>query len=427
MNNAQLHQALQVAHSNFKAEAELRRQAEERLNKTVSEVVAMAYLLLGADLAEQLSQGGKSLRDLSPVQMVRLVKMRAYQKMTEAQTGAEVIVGVSPDEALSRGSARGVTRLELEMRMRELEAANQALQGEVTRLRQVSLTSVQTALPDPVESTSQNVGPAVQDKAEAVTVSVEPEMKKRARQLLDGGKLNGSVEENVQSLVRVLAEGTECRRRKIAQLLGVSGGTEQRMFNRSYALSEGNERGLGLVEATKVKAEISGKSTDLLRLTPLGLAVARLLTGRDPAEPLLDRLMARHRSPEHTFLNLEAADLLRAAGGTIDLFPKQVKLPNGGTLDVDLLWLANGIVLYVECERETLKNLSQRSRKWRNLRQVTSEFWIVTPDPSAQDALISEITQWSLGGRYSLELHLTNLVGATTEKPWLYNRSITWR
>jgi len=397
----QLRQALQLAQENFKSEARLRRQAQAELRAVVDEVLAMAYLLLGEDLAAGVSREEMpSLRQLPPVEAVRRGKMLAYEKMARLQAEhegheEEVVPGVSPDE---------VARLEAEVA---------ALRGQVARLEgEKSDLERRLRAAEARVAVGRETTPPEQ---EPPAMSADPELLEKARELLE----EGQVDEKVQALVKLLGEGEECRRREVEAILaaeyGVTpGGTMQRLFKRAEKH--------GLVESVRPKAEISGRATALLRLTPLGLALAGLLLGHDPAEPLLDRLLARHKSPEHVLLNLEAADLLRAAGGEVDLFPAPVTLAGGGILDVDLLWLVDGQVRYVECERHTRKDAPRRAVKWANLAEATEDFWIVTPDPTAQKALISELTVWALRGHYKITLHVTNLARASPEKPWLYER-----
>lgn len=403
----QLRQALQLAQENFKTEAKLRRQAQDELQAVVDEVLAMAYLLLGEELAAGISQGKMiSLRQLPPVESVRQVKMLAYKKMVRLQAGEDIAPVVSPDE-VTRLEAEVATLREQVTRM-EMEKSDleQRLQAAEARIAAGRAAMPEVSLTDPMLPAGEQRIPTTADPR------ADPRVE-RARQLLEG-----KVDEKVQALVRLLGEGKECRRREIENQinsLGVaSGGTFQRLIRRAV--------NLGLVESVRPKAEISGRATSLLRLTPLGLALAGLLLGHDPEEPLLDRLLARHKSPEHVLLNLEAADFLRAQGGEVELFPVPVPLAGGGILDVDLLWLVDGQVRYVECERYTRKEVSRRAVKWANLAKATGDFWIVTPDPTAQKALISELTTWALRGHYKITLHVTNLARASLEKPWPYER-----
>jgi len=383
---------------------------------------------------------------MPPVDMIRLVKMQVYEKLSRVQADVEAAtVGIPPDEVA-----------ELEDQLRTLEEANRGLEERLTReqrrvealereLEKMQVTiAMQNPLPlrEPQHCTGlsstvlsstvrgtpeEEPGPGNENKADEkktrppgiwiigeTTAEANPDLEAEAQELLK----TQALDEVLRNLIELLGEGTVCRRTEVRRTLeerGVGrGGTIKRRVKR--AIEE------NLIEVVKPKAEISGRATDLLRLTPLGLAAARVILNRDPAKPLLDRLMARHKSLEHTLLNLEAADLLRAIGGTVNLFPLAVKLPNGGTLDVDLLWRYEGQTRYVECERDTYKNRRQRQDKWHNLYQVTKDFWIAVPNPSAQKRLQSELVNWAVSDGYRFNLHLTNLARATVGNPWLYER-----
>jgi hypothetical protein len=438
-----LQTSLQVAQANFQAEVELRRKIEEKIDKIVSEVVAMAYLLIGPELAATLSHDGRSLRDMEPVEMIRLVKMQAYEKIARPQTGndGDIIVGIPPDEVT-----------ELENQLLALEEANKGLGEELTREqqrvealeRELEKMRVTTAMQAPTQKplglfeeekevleeagtddekkeTQPSVpfvpGPSGIWIIGETTAEANPDLEAEAQDLLETKALQNKV---LRASIELLGEGTVCRRTEVTRIL------EKRNVGSGGTIKRGVERAIkkNLIEIVRPKPEISGRATHLLKLTPLGLAVARHLLSHDPAEPLLDRLMACHKSPEHTLLNLEAADLLRDLGGTVNLFPLPVKLKNGGggTLDVDLVWQYDGEVRYVECERETYKNSQQRKKKWHNLYQVTRDFWIVVPNPSAQNALKNELTVWGVTQGHWFNLHLTNLSEATIDNPWLYER-----
>ena len=414
-----LRMSLQVAQANFQAEVELRQQTEEKLTKIVSEVVAMAYLLLGAGLAQAVSLGGRSLRDMPPVDMIRLVKMQVYEKLSRVQADVE-----APPDGIA----------ELESRLQALEEAYEGLEEALARSqRRVGQFEEEerkrrTVAEQTQPGQTQILNKAAQPKRTesltplgewvigSVPAEVDPGLLAEAERLLRTKPYEDGI---LRALIEVLGEGIACRRTETIRILenrgfGAASTIERRIGN---AIDE-----LGLIDTKQPKAEISGRATHLLRLTGLGLAVAKAILGRNPSRPLLDRLMARHKSLEHTLLNLEAANLLRAIGGTVNLFPLPVKLPNGSTLDVDLLWRYEGQTRYVECERDTYKNRRQRQDKWHNLYQVTKNFWIVVPNPSAQKKLQSELVNWAVSDGYRFNLHLTNLARATVGNPWLYER-----
>jgi len=59
------------------------------------------------------------------------------------------------------------------------------------------------------------------------------------------------------------------------------------------------------------RAGTSGRFPDLVRLAERGQIAFWLLTSEKPSINEYDILLERHVSPEHTLLNLQAADVLR--------------------------------------------------------------------------------------------------------------------
>jgi hypothetical protein len=170
-------------------------------------------------------------------------------------------------------------------------------------------------------------------------------------------------------------------------------------------------KGLGLLEEERPRVESVGQTPYLLRLTARGREVYRALFGEEPAESEYDRLLARHKSAEHVLLNLRARDVLLAAGAeSVDLYPRPVGLPNGGTFDVDLVAVLDGKPLYVEAERGGGKKV--RTQKWANYAAVTKDFYVVVPNAKAKSAVLSEVSLWAYrgdGAAAGVTLHLCQL------------------
>ena len=70
-----------------------------------------------------------------------------------------------------------------------------------------------------------------------------------------------------------------------------------------------------LVEILSAQSGKQGRPPQLLRLTEQGREAFLLLFGKEPAPSELDELLKRHKSPEHTALNLEAAEALQLLEG----------------------------------------------------------------------------------------------------------------
>jgi hypothetical protein len=223
------------------------------------------------------------------------------------------------------------------------------------------------------------------------------------------GMADGSYERDCD-LLRLLAETGMVRRPKVsrtlAEMWGVtsrSGGV-QRLFTRC-------ER-LGLVALEDARSETSGAGREqLVFLTENGTDTCRLLLGIVPVESLYHRLMRRHKSPEHSLLNLEAADLLRDAGYAVDLFPASATAPSGAQFAPDLGASLNGRALFIEVERLARKSEKGWARKWEIVYEATNgEIYVVVANKTALDSIRSGIL-YSVGNR-PLALRMTSVSDA---------------
>jgi hypothetical protein len=176
-------------------------------------------------------------------------------------------------------------------------------------------------------------------------------------------------------------------------------------------------------------AGTGGRYPDLVRLAERGQIAFWLLTSEKPSINEYDILLERHVSPEHTLLNMQAADVLREAGYQINLTPPDVNLPDGGLFKPDLALIDElGALLFVEVERDTDKNIEQRQAKWRNFYQASGgKMFVVCDNRSCMRNIRSEIN-YCLGNR-SLLVSLTNLADLQAGKRgdgdsvWLEERS----
>lgn len=152
-----------------------------------------------------------------------------------------------------------------------------------------------------------------------------------------------------------------------------------------------------------------GRLPDLIRLAERGKLAFWLLTGRQPAANEYDRLLERHVTPEHTLVNLQAADALSAAGYQVNLTPPEIRLPDGSLFRPDLLLSdENGSPLFVEVERDAGKNIEKRQAKWRNFYQASGgRLYIVCDNRSCMRNVRSELNYY-LGNQPAI-ISMTNL------------------
>jgi hypothetical protein len=275
---------------------------------------------------------------------------------------------------------------------RELDGANQRVQALLNQVRDKDLELAQLRR----ERTSAPVGATDVQDPDGPGVAAPGE---------------GEWDRSLAALLQVLAFQGICRRKEIEGVLArdhqmsQGSGTVQRAFDRAMEK--------GLIEAVRPKGEISGRSTMLVWLSEAGRAEARRLFAAEPTESEYAKLISRHKSPEHVLLSLESREaLLERGASSVNLFPNPAILPEGGVVDVDLVAEWDGKTLYVECERETRKSPADRDRKWGNYAKVARDFYVICPDRSAQQALVSEITSWQRATRYSVKVHVTNLADA---------------
>ena len=171
----------------------------------------------------------------------------------------------------------------------------------------------------------------------------------------------------------------------------------------------------GLVEALEVfqqtGASTGGNHPDLLRLTERGRVAYQYLAGYQALENEYDRLIPKHKSPEHTVLNIQAAEALIEFGDyeVIEQAP-DIQLPDGSVFIPDLVAChrRTGETIFVEVERDTGKNRGTRIVKWKNVLNATNgNIFVICDNISCERAIQTEINQ-ALGG-FRFNSRLTNI------------------
>jgi hypothetical protein len=219
-------------------------------------------------------------------------------------------------------------------------------------------------------------------------------------------------------VLKLIAETGLARRpiieSQVAALLGIkkAGGSIQSLIGRLVDLK--------LIEIFRpwenAGSSSGGRFPDLICLTDHGRLAYWLLTNRLPVNNEYEQLLERHVSPEHTLLNLLAADVLREAGYLVDLTPPEITLTEGGLFRPDLVITdEQGFTCFVEVERETDKSIEQRQIKWQNFFQASGgKLFVVCDNRSCMRKIRSEIN-YSLGNR-PVVVMLTNLADLQTGK-----------
>jgi hypothetical protein len=116
----------------------------------------------------------------------------------------------------------------------------------------------------------------------------------------------------------------------------------------------------------KSGSDVGGALPKFYRLTDRGRQAYWMLTGKNAMACEYDRLLKQHKTPEHTFLNMRAMDILEELGDySIELQSPEIKLPDGSLFIPDIVARKNetGQVIYVEVERGTGKDTGYRIQK----------------------------------------------------------------
>ncbi len=135
-----------------------------------------------------------------------------------------------------------------------------------------------------------------------------------------------------------------------------------------------------------------------LQLTERGLEAYRLLWGDALEESAFDRLLKRHKTVEHTALNLLAYNLLqRFSFQAIELYPAQLHTATGAVVDPDLVAVSPaGEKIIIECERMAMHRApTERDAKWGHLAEVThGQLYVVVLGNRQQSDLMTELSEW---------------------------------
>ena len=215
----------------------------------------------------------------------------------------------------------------------------------------------------------------------------------------------------------LMGETGKCLRPSLIELLA----KKLNLTSTTSSLSETFNRlinfdtGGGLIEVLDVfqqaGASTGGNHPDILCLTDRGQLAYQFLTGSVPIENEYERLVPRHKSPEHTVLNIQAAEAMVEFGGyRIAEQAPDIQLPDGGLFIPDLVAVdqRSGEMIFVEVERDANKDRGSRVRKWKNVLNATNgNIYVVCDNIGCERTIQTEINQALGDARFNS--HLTNL------------------
>jgi len=231
-----------------------------------------------------------------------------------------------------------------------------------------------------------------------------------------------------QKLIEVVGEGAAFFRAEIVEALNAAG-----LLNDDPDRPSGTLRRLfaGLNEHGLIEEIDGGYGASVARpimLSERGREAYRLVTGRAWPESIYQRLLKRHKTVEHTVLNLMARQVLRRFQYTaIDLFPAARRTSTGAVVIPVLTTVSpKGEVLLIECERLAKhRTAEERRNKWGDLAALTQgQFHVVVPGSQQQRELLTEISQWLIEtGTQRAHLSVCQISRAMrpeTTSPWTY-------
>jgi len=399
-------------------QTELREQAETRGRKAQRVLVGLLETF-APDEVDQRLKSGRQLDSLPVEELEQLVRQHIGNQLNQAQ-------------ALLKDSQSAKTLQQNRDQLDKLRSQFETLREENTRL------AGQVASLETERNNLLNQVAALKSASPAFS---EQSMNLEEVKSTDAEKVNDRPPEpdwmvawrqaetfDRDSRILIMLGKTGLSRRPViesqaAEMLGIkkAGGSLQALITRLTDLQ--------LIETFRPWAAdgagTGGRFPDLVRLAERGQMAYWLLTGENPSINEYDLLLERHVSPEHTLLNLQAADMLRDAGYQVNLTPPDVNLPGGGLFKPDLVLIdEQGTLLFVEVERDTDKNIEQRQAKWCNFYQASGgKMYVVCDNRSCMRNIRSEIN-YCLGNR-SLVISLTNLADFQAGKrgegdsPWL--------
>ena len=233
--------------------------------------------------------------------------------------------------------------------------------------------------------------------------------------------------------IQLLGRGDAFFRSEIIERLNVLGLTNEP--NPDKPTRSGARLLVDLIEQgfmEEVSAGYSAAVPKPLQLTECGCEAFRRLFDEAIEDTAFRRLVKRHKTAEHTALNLLARNLLLRFGfQAIELFPDQIHTATGSVVDPDLVAVSpTGERLLIECERMTMhRTPEERNVKWSHLAEVTQgHLYVVVFGSRQQSDLIAELSSWIQATQTKkVALSVCQYVKAIKpESPSMWTYTTTW-
>lgn len=379
----------------------------ERRWKTAHQTLVQIVRSLDPDYYDACQKSGHSIEQFEDEALHHWIEIRIkglQSRMTQMmRPDNSSTLQNSLDEALRKIQATQQEEERLRERIQSLQDENQQLNAHLRAIQQVQ----RIASPSVVEEV--NPKENIQKAASVEVTNNEPDWMKEWH--------NGRTFQKESAALILMGKTGKALRPSLIDLLAKklnlspTNSSLSETFNRLLNLDTAG----GLIELLDVfneaGATTGGNHPDIFRLTERGKAAFQFLTGQQPLENEFERLLRKHKTPEHTVLNIQAAEVLVEIGGykILNEAPN-IQLPDGSVFVPDLVGQnqKTGETIFIEVERDAGKDRNARTRKWKNVLAATNgNIYVVCDNISCERAVQAEINQVLGGARFNS--HLTNL------------------
>lgn len=337
-------------------------------------------------------KGGKTLAQLDD----RFVQMRVTELLKQLR-----------EKPLSSSKELNA---ELQQRILELQNQNQALHGALANAKQrIEELEQENRSFQAQKSVQQQVEQLVQKKEQRTRTEINgsPVLQGMAEpKWMEEWRQRKTFDRDAM-LLAVMGETGISRRPKIIQLAAVRMGVKPDNSAIGDAVHRIEKRGMieRLELFEKRGSETGGLLPYLYRLTDQGKQTYWLLTGKNALECEFDVLMKRHKSPEHTLLNMKVREFLEDHQVyQVLLDAAALILPDGHKFEPDITArdVSNGELVYIEVEREANKETQTRIQKWQNFHVAShGMIRVICDKPGFMRKLASEINFALSGQRFA--------------------------
>lgn len=222
-------------------------------------------------------------------------------------------------------------------------------------------------------------------------------------------KIPSMAQQSMENTVRLLLPTLTDTEKKIIELVGdgmsVSVEIKKAMVNSAgKSTSHNYMRGLaldkGLLDYRDDVNFPGTKNVTLYRLSAKGKIAYRIITGNEPNESELDRLMRYHATPEHGY-GIRACQRLfmRSDRYTdVQMFANEIKLSDGVAYRPDLVCTryedGKKIVEYFEYERYK-QNVQEYFIKFGKMAMLTDEINVIVESPTSHEKMQRMLANWA--------------------------------